>query len=258
MHPVLFTVGSVPIRSFGLMLVIGFMVAIALATKRTRQFGGDPDRIWDLSFYLIIAGVLGARLLYLAQEYKYYQTHTSELFSIQFAGLTSFGGLIGGGIALFIWCRKNQWPLVRALDIFGIPVLIAHAIGRVGCLLNGCCFGHQTSGFGVHVEGLPGLYVPAQIYDSGMVLVAVAAILAMEKRGMLKSGQSFSLAMMGYSLSRFIYEYWRMGSSSTTIGNLPITEAQVFSALMFLAGLACLILAGRPKPVASAPEQNAG
>jgi len=246
MHPVLFTVGSVPIRSFGLMLVIGFMLAIALATKRTKQYGGDPDRIWDLSFYLIIAGVLGARILYLAQEYKYYQTHTSELFSIQFAGLTSFGGLIGGGIALVIWCREHKWPLVRALDIFGIPVLVAHAIGRVGCLLNGCCFGHQTTGFGVHVEGLTGLYVPAQIYDSGMVMVSVGAILLLEKKGILRAGQSFYLAMMGYSLSRFIYEYWRMGSSSTTIGSLPITEAQVFAGVMFLAGVTGLLFTSRP------------
>jgi phosphatidylglycerol:prolipoprotein diacylglycerol transferase len=132
------------------------------------------------------------------------------------------------------------------LDLAGAPMLLGHAIGRVGCLLNGCCYGRRCDlPWGIPVRHQDGLFHPAQIYDSLMVLVGLWLLLLFEKRG-LKSGQSVSLAIIFYSASRFIYEFWRAGTraevdagfaTSTYFDNVPLTEAQIFSLL-------CILIAG--------------
>ena len=100
MRPILFNIGNFPIHSFGVMMVIAFFSALWLVRRRAAAFGFDPSAISDVAFYTLIAGVLGARLVFIVQELPHYLSHPSELFTLQFQGLTSFGGLFFG-MALF-------------------------------------------------------------------------------------------------------------------------------------------------------------
>ncbi len=246
MLPVLFHVGSFPIRSFGVALIVGFVLALLMAKARAPRYGIEPSKVWDLAFGLLIFGVLGSRVLFILQELPYYLKHTNELFSPQFEGLTSFGGILAGFVVIVVWSRRHRVPIGAVLDMFAVPFLIAHAVGRIGCLLNGCCYGGPTDlPWGVHFHDVAGIRQPAQIYDTLMTLAGAGLLLWIEKHRHLLLGQSFSLMLVIYGASRFIFEFWRAGSSSTYWGNLPITQAQAMALLLVLAGSIAFALVGR-------------
>ena len=255
MKPILFTFkqfhiggtafGPIQIHSFSVMLIIAFLAALWLARRRAPRYGFEPGKISDASMIALFAGVIGARIVFILQELPYYLKHKDQLFSLQFQGLTSFGGLLFGFAAYAIFAWRQKRALREVLDVVAPSALVGHAIGRIGCLLNGCCYGVVTnSGFGVHIDDSSTLHVPAQLFDSVMTFAAVGILLWIERRG-LRKGQSFSLFLILYGVTRFIYEFWRAGTveqvnsgfaSSTYWGSLPITQAQAVAALMILGG----------------------
>src|SRR5579862_1319531 len=154
MYPILFKIGTFKVHTYGVVMIIAFLIALLFARKRAPKFGIDPNKLSDMAFLTLIAGVLGARILSLIQEPP---KDWHEYFSLQFAGLTSFGGVIGGAIVVFWWARKTATPVKPLLDVMGPALLVGQAIGRVGCLLNGCCYGGACSNdlpWGIHVAGL--------------------------------------------------------------------------------------------------------
>lgn len=257
MHRILFQSGPVTIYSFGVMLVIGLLAAMWLGRKRAPRYGLTPDQFVDASFWALVPGILGARIVFILQDWGYYSTHTDKLLSLQFEGITSFGGFIFGFLGLYTWARKNKKPLLSVLDAAGAPFLLAHAIGRIGCLLNGCCYGtHCDLAWGIHIPGQTGLFHPAQAYDSLMNIAALLLLLRVEKG--FKLGQSFGLMLALHGTARFIYEFWRAGSvadvergvaSSTTIPGLPITEAHVMAAVFIVIGITIFVVRRGAKPV---------
>jgi phosphatidylglycerol:prolipoprotein diacylglycerol transferase len=238
-HPVLFEIGDFPVRTFGLLLALGALVGILMAVRRAPRYGLPPERIWDLCFWLILAGVLGARALFVLIEWRFYSENPGELLRLRFDGLTSFGGLLGGALAAWVWTRRTGVSLVTVVDTLAVPFLVAHAIGRIGCLMNGCCYGHPVAGFpGVHFPGAPdghALHQPAQLYEMAMVLAGAWWISRRERLG-LAPGQPAALMMVAYGLSRFVYEFFRIGTTSTPWGALPVTEAHAAAFVMALAG----------------------
>lgn len=251
MHPILFKIGSFPIHSFGVLMIAAFLVGTWIARRRAPRFGLSPQKLSDMLFWVLILGILGARVAFIIQELPYYldPKHRSELLSFQFAGLTSFGGVIVGILVMVLWAKKHDWPARTVLDTIAPAGLVGHAIGRVGCLLNGCCFGGQCPSdlpWGIHIDHIPALMHPAQIYDALMNLAGVGFILWIEKRGFQARGQIFALALVVHGLSRFIYEFWRAGTqaqvdaglaSSTYWSPLPITQAQAMAAVLVVVGL---------------------
>lgn len=233
-------------------MVISFLAAIAWASIRAKQRGMKPETIQDASFWMIAAGIFGARLTYILLHLRHYIENSGELFTLRFEGLTSFGGLVGGFAALWIYSKRSNVPMLKFLDVVSMPVLLAHAIGRVGCLLNGCCYGHlvATSPPGVQFQGMPGYYLPAQIYDSAMVMLGLLALLALEKRYKYQ-GFSFGSMMVVYGISRFIYEFWRIGASSENLPGLPISLAQVAAIAMVIVGF---VIMNYGKKLSAAPK----
>ena len=243
MLPVLFKIGQFEVHSYGLILILAFIAAYFFGRARAPKYGLTKDQVGDAFFWTLVFGVLGARVGFILQELHYYLEHTNELLSWKFQGLTSFGGVVAGFLTLLWMARRFKVPARDLLDLAGPPMLLGHAIGRFGCLLNGCCYGRRCEfPWGIPVRHQDGLFHPAQIYDSLMVLVGMALLLMLEKRG-LKRGQSVSLTVIFYSLSRFIYEFWRAGTrsevdagfaTSTYIPGVPLTEAQAFSLICIL------------------------
>ena len=251
MYPILFKVFGVEIHSYGVMLLVAFFVSVWFAKKRAPRFGYTGGEVYDAAFWALILGIIGARLFFIIQEWPYYSTHLNELFSWQFAGLTSFGAVVLGTVGFFIWSRRAHRSFIKILDVMAAPFLVGHAIGRVGCLLNGCCYGGLcTLPWGIHVAGTPGLFHPAQIYDSLMNLAGLGILLYVEKRGLVY-GRSISLALILHGTARFIYEFWRAGTvaqvknglaTSTYMGSLPITDAQLAALVIIFIGVALLVV----------------
>lgn len=249
MHPVLFQIGEFKVYSYGFAILIAFLVGVYLARRRAPRYGLTPQHITDASFAILLMGIIGARVVFILQSLEYYRQNPQELWTLQFRGLTSFGGLAFGFLAAWVFAWRAKKPLLAFLDAAAIPVLIGHAIGRVGCLLNGCCYGGVCDlPWGVHVEGYSDLHHPAQIYDSLMLLAGAWVLHRFERKG-LASGQSFALMLVVYGVARFAYEFFRAGVTSTTIANLPLTEAHLAAAVMVIVGVGLHFAWGRRKRV---------
>lgn len=135
---------EIPLRIFGygLMLVLGFLVGMLLAQWRARRAGEPPEVISQLAIWALLGGVLGARLAYVIKEWNQYRdVGLDELFNITSGGLIYFGGLLGGAGLVILAMRIKRLPIRRFLDILAVTVMVGLAFGRMGCLLNGCCWG---------------------------------------------------------------------------------------------------------------------
>lgn len=255
MRPILFEPFGFKVHSYGVMLVISFLAGIWLAQKRAPKFGLTKEDVLDAAFWAVFLGILGARALYIIQEWGTYSKDWHQIVKLQFDGLTSFGAIIGGVLGFIIWAKRSKKSLINMLDVATAPFLLAHPIGRIGCLLNGCCYGGVCDlPWGVPVEGHPGLYHPAQVYDGLMNLVALGVLLWIEKKGKLRSGQSVGIFLMLHGTTRIIYELWRVGTTSTTMGNLPFTDAQAAAGAMVLLGVGIFVWrakVGMPRTVTS-------
>lgn len=257
MHPILFNIGTFAVHSFGVMMVLAFFGGLWLANRRAAKYGVPKNEVMDMVFWTLISGVLGARIVFILQEWHYYFVeHREQLFTLKFEGLTSFGALIFGFFAIVIFARIKKRPLLAILDILGPALLLGQAVGRIGCLLNGCCYGGvcpTDAWYGIHIQNMGELkFYPAQLIDSAMNLVGLVAVLFLEKRG-LKAGQVFGAAVAAHGISRFIYEFWRAGTadqvakglaSSTYMANLPITDAQVAAGGLIILGVVSFLVFG--------------
>ena len=251
MYPTIFEIGGHKLASFGVMMVIALIAGLTMARKRAPSHGLTPDNITDVSFWLILGGILGARLFFIAQEWKDYAAHPRELLTLQFQGLTSFGAFIVGTLVTIWMCKRKNIPVLSFLDTVAPAFLLGHAIGRIGCLLNGCCHGAPAKSafpFVVFSNENHQYDVPAQLYDSAMNVAAMFFLLWLEKR-YPKQGFSFGMMMVLHGLARFIYEFFRAGASSTTIGNLPFTEGHVMALVIMVVGAMMALRSKKPAMV---------
>ncbi len=148
MYPTLFHIGSIPIRSYGFMMMLGFISAIFLATRRARKCGADEEVVVNFGFLALISGILGARIFYVIHYWHEFSTATNTLWAIinlTAGGLEFYGGFLTAvvTVTIYMWIKKQsmRWYL----DILAPSIMIGLAFGRIGCLLNGCCWGATTS-----------------------------------------------------------------------------------------------------------------
>jgi phosphatidylglycerol:prolipoprotein diacylglycerol transferase len=140
--PKLFPDG-LPIRGYGVMLLVGGLSGVMLAAHRARQVGLHPDVIYSLAIYLFVAGILGARLFYVIEywETRFSRAPLVEVFKFTEGGLVVYGALIGAAIAFVLFVRRNKLHLLAMADLIAPSLAVGLAFGRIGCLLNGCCYG---------------------------------------------------------------------------------------------------------------------
>lgn len=139
--PIPFFSQNIPIYSYGFMLMVAFLVSIAVARWRAKKEGIDPNAITDLGMYLIFAGIAGARLFFVIQFYEDYKNNLLNIFKIYEGGLVYYGGLFAAIIMLLVFVRKRKLPVLKVIDIIVPSTALGLAFGRIGCFLNGCCFG---------------------------------------------------------------------------------------------------------------------
>ncbi len=169
MFPEICKIGPFTVYSYGLMLVAAFLVSSRLSYIEAKKEGIYPDLIFNFMLSALIAGIIGARIFYAAYNIGYYIKRPQEVIMLQQGGLSWFGGLILSATYSVIYLKKKKIPAYKMLDLIAPFLALAHAIGRLGCLLNGCCFGKESL-YGIYFAAHHAVLIPTQIYSSLMLL----------------------------------------------------------------------------------------
>lgn len=235
MYPVLFRFGPITFYSYGLMLGLGFAAGVYVASMRAEKRGYDPDSLFWFFVAVLAGGVIGGRLIHVGLNLDYYRSLPS-FFDTRAGGLAIHGVLIGGALAALLYSKVKQAPFLDLLDIVAPSVALGQAIGRIGCLFSGCCYGIETSGtWGVRSRFVPGLRHPYPLYESVLDLALFFALLYLSSRVRAKGGL-FLIYSGGYSLIRFLLEFFRDNDdyfAGLSFGQWFSLLAAVASALVF-------------------------
>lgn len=240
MHPILLKVNSLNVYSYGLMVALGFAVAVYLMCRNAAKFNLNKDMIIDLSILMLVAGVIGARLLYILLNVKYYIANPLEIPQLSKGGLVWYGGFLASLIAATIYVRRKGLGFLAVADFF-IPYLaLAQGFGRIGCFLNGCCYGIEApSRFPLSVifpQDFCGRH-PTQIY-AALALILIYVVLRLWQSKPHFAGEIFLAYCMLYSGKRFLIEFLRGDNPRVVLG---LTISQVISIVIFLATLLIFI-----------------
>lgn len=240
MLPVLFKVGNFPVHSWGLLLMLGFLLATWRAAKNGYRYKIEPEAALDVALWGLFGGVIGARLVYVALTWKDFAGNPLSLFAIWQGGMTFYGGLFGGILAGVLACRVRKVNVGDMADLAAVSFPIGYALGRVGCFLNGCCYGGHcdipwlATRFHLPNGQLTEPSHPAQLYSAAAGVAMFLILAQMEKSGRLFRGQLMLVFVFLYSIYRFAIEFVREGvtAQATTIAHL--TQAQVASLIFAL------------------------
>lgn len=215
MHPILFKIGGITVYSFGTLLALAFIVGLYFARVEMKRRGFNPDMAYDLILGVAIGSLIGARLFYVIGHWSdYYSKNIWEIFRVWNGGLIFYGGLLGGAIGLVLMARTRGLNVYRLGDAVAAPLAIGIAIGRIGCFLNGCCYGIPANppwGFNFFANGS---YLPTQLIEMAWAIVMFGIIFFwLEKKVEFKTdGSLFIIFLALYSFGRFFVEFIRFSS----------------------------------------------
>lgn len=207
MHPTICTIGPFTIYSYGVMLVAAFLLASFLASRRAHVIGVQPEIIYNLTFYGLLGGIVGARLFFVAEHAHFYLYNPLLIVKLQEGGLSWFGGLFSGALVACLYLRRQRIRFLPAADLLAPYVALGHAVGRIGCFLNGCCGGRESP-YGIYFPVHEAFLIPTQLY-SFFALVCIYAVLRLLQERDHREGQVFFFYLLLYSLFRFVIEFWR-------------------------------------------------
>ncbi|OGP51921.1 MAG: prolipoprotein diacylglyceryl transferase [Deltaproteobacteria bacterium RBG_13_43_22] len=224
MFPILFHLGGFTVYSYGLFIAIGFLLGIGLALKGARQKGIPNEKILDLSFYIILSAILGARILYGLIHYPRYLEHPLDFFKVWEGGLVFYGGLILSFLTGFWFIRKQKLPFWETADLLAPSIAIGQVFGRLGCFAAGCCFGQETNRiWGVtftHPDSLAPTGIalhPTQLYESLIALIIFFILWFLKDRPGF-SGRILLYYLFLYGLGRWALEFFRGDNRGSLLG----------------------------------------
>lgn len=262
MYPELFRIGSFPINTYGLLLALAFLSALLMAARLGGRDGLPRERIYDLGLWILLAALVGSKLLLLAVEPEY-RDNPWHLLSLDFvrSGGVFYGGFLGGVAAAYVLIRRYRLPWWKTADAFAPGIALGQAIGRQGCFAAGCCWGKTTTlPWGVEfteaghaVTGVPlGVHLhPTQLYESFAALAIFLFLVRLHRRKRF-DGQIVLLYAVLYGITRFSIEFVRDDPRGDIAGITSLTglsTSQLISLLVGLAGLVILVLRWRRSTV---------
>lgn len=236
MHPIAFKIGSFPIYFYGVMMVLAYLTVIIIMKYTHKIEGFTYDQAIDISIYSIVGGVLGARLLFVFLNMSKFMKDPLHIIFVREGGLSWHGGLMGGFVGMLLLHFFKKMPLGKICDYAAVHVTIALAVGRIGCFLNGCCYGKIANvPWAVEFTGanLAGHRHPTQIYESLMLVVCFVFMLYWWKNKKFDGEMTF-LMFASYGLVRFIVEIFRDNTSNQYFWGIPISLAQYFSIILMV------------------------
>ncbi len=259
MYPVLYRIGPFALRSYGVLLALSFFLGILLASRRLRNMGGDGAKMIDLAVVIIIASIVGSRLFYVIFHLDEFAGQALDIINpfnnpegIGIAGLSMDGGVFLAILCGLLYLRLAKQPVLLTLDAMAPSFGLGIFLTRIGCFLNGCCFGKPCStGLGITFpsESLagwqyPGLPLhPTQLYNAAGGLIMLGLLLWLERYRTFR-GFTFLLAVMLYGILRLIVDFYRHFEENVfvfRIGDIALTANQVISGLAMLTALILFI-----------------
>ena len=239
MHRILFHIGSLPVYSYGAMIALAVLVAAIFLSRESSREGISPDHMLEAIIVATVSGLLGSRILYVVLNWDQFSGQWQDIFLGRFAGLTFYGAIFGGIGAVLLWARWRKINFFKLADLCAPYLALGYAFGRIGCFLNGCCYGRVS----VAPWALPIPVVdnlprhPVQLYAAaGAVLIFVLLKLLQRCRPY----QGFNLIALGalYGILRFTTEFFREEAAVW----LGLTLAQLFSLALAVAALVTALL----------------
>lgn len=251
MNRYIFSVGDFKIEWYSFLIVIGAILAIILAIREAKRYKYPADFVFNLCFWTIIVGIIGARLYYVLFNLDSY-TNFLDVFKIWEGGLAIHGGIIFGIITIVLYCKKYKVRTVRMLDFIVPGLFLAQAIGRWGNFFNQEAHGAVTSlGHlqslhipefiidGMNIGGI--YYEPTFLYESLWCLLGFIIVLIIRRLKITKVGQPTAVYLMWYGLGRLFIE--QMRTDSLMLGGFKV--AQIVSIIMVVVGLIIIMITGR-------------
>jgi len=265
--------GPLPIRFYGIIIVVGILVGGFVATREARWRGENSDRIWDALIWIAIAGIIGARLYHVFSTpagctetapicgWPWYRNHPLDALMIWNGGLGIFGALLVGGLVVLIYARRHKLPLARYLDIAAPALLIGQAIGRWGNFVNQELYGPPTNlpwGIPIDAAHRYGAFTdlvryplettrfhPDFLYESVLNVIGfiVLIVVARRLRLRLRDGDIFLLYLIWYPANRILVESLRPDAWTVNGG---LATAQLVSLVLMVVAVGGLLWRHRP------------
>ncbi|MFW6180099.1 MAG: prolipoprotein diacylglyceryl transferase [Spirochaetota bacterium] len=251
MHPVLFRLGPVEVRFYGLMYVIGIIVGIILVRREVdrKNLELTRDDVFSYAFWVVVGGILGGRLYYVAFMWRqFYASNPLEIFAIWHGGLAIHGGILGGALGAFLYARVKKVHYFDLLDMSAPALALAQAFGRFGNFMNGDAHGVPTDlpwGIVFPPESIAGSEFPGQplhpvmLYELAGNLASFFILWKLRRRDH-KRGFILAMYLVNYGVVRFLVSFLRADSLMLD----GLRGAQVMS-VIFVAGSGAMILLNR-------------
>lgn len=265
MHEIAFSIGSLTIHWYGIFSAIGFLSAMLALMWKRHIAGISKDNILDIGMIAMFAGISGARIFYVIQYHQQFTGDWLKVFRIDQGGLVFYGGFILSSIVLILYCMIRKINLARLLDVFAPAVALGHAFGRIGCFMQGCCYGKPAGNhwFSViypagsapadrypepatgeiifqKVQSLP-LY-PTQLIEAG-VNFALFGMLFFIAGKFKKPGRVAGIYVVCYATLRFLMEFMRGDHIHSVAGLTPSQSVALF--ITAPVGILMILFAGK-------------
>ncbi len=239
MHPILFQIGGFSVFSYGAMISLAILIAAIALVREAPREKFNPDHVLESIIVAAAAGLIGSRILYVVLNLDEFSGRWLSIFFARFEGLSFYGAFFGGALALFFWCRWRKVNFLKLADLLSPYLALGYAFGRIGCFLNGCCYG-KVSGvsWAFAIPAVDGLSRhPVQLY-AGLGALLIFAVLKLFRP--IRPFAGFNLICLAalYGMLRFTTEFFR-DEPAVWLG---LTAAQLFSLSLTVAALVLLIL----------------
>ncbi|MGH9445202.1 MAG: prolipoprotein diacylglyceryl transferase, partial [Terriglobia bacterium] len=260
-------IGSFQLPTYGLILACALLAGLYVAIRLGRRERLDSAGLLDFSVWLIISGLIGAKIYMVLTGWGFYSSHPGQIFSLDTleAGGGFYGGLIGGALFALWYVKRRRMPLAKVFDVFAPAIALGQCIGRWGCFSAGDDYGKAAyhSFWGVvftnpsahAMTGVPlgiPLY-PVQLFESGLTFIIFLVLLWLYPYKS-RDGQIFVAYIMMYAVARFVLEYYRGDPDRGFFFHGLLSTAQVIGIVAFVLGLILLFLLHR-RP-GQAPQES--
>lgn len=248
MNPVIITLGRFELRWYAVFVLLGVLSVLYLVRKEAQRFNLKTDIIFNMCFWTIIIGFLGARLYYVIFNWDYYGHNLAEIFAIWKGGLAIHGGIIGGLLTILSYTHRYKIRTIRYLDLIAAPLPLGQAIGRWGNFFNSEAHGAATTlehlkelhipKFiidGMKIENV--YYTPCFLYESLACLILFIILIILRRGTYRKVGTITAFYLIGYGIIRFIIEISR--TDALMIAGFKM--AQIASIIMIIIGIIIII-----------------
>lgn len=252
MNPVMFNLLGIDIHWYSVLILIGIIIGLILLEREAKKFNYSKELIFNICFWAIIMGIIGARIYYVIFNFSYYKNNLFEIFAIWNGGLAIHGGIIAGVITVIFFAKKYHLNFLKLLDMAVPSLILAQAIGRWGNFFNSEAHGIATTYSelknllvpkfiinGMNIGGV--YYLPTFYFESLWCLLGFIVLILIRKMKYIKIGMTTSIYLMWYSIGRFFIEAWR--TDSLMLGGFKV--AQIISVILFIVGLSYIIYLSR-------------